>query len=157
MSDKPKNLKAGRLLQIAWLIANAEAKNLGATEILPVHFLLAVLKVVDPAFPEMLDTPTLKTGEWTAMCREADEIRHYIEILPDRVTRKRRLLRARLAKDQVRPPIAVEGMLHRSEDVKRAFLTAGMSTDDGTLTLRQLVESLFALELVSLTDVDAQG
>ena len=157
MSEEPKHLKAGHLLQIAWLIANAEAKNLGATEILPVHFLLAVLKVIDPLFPEMLDTPTLKTEEWTAMCKEADEIRHYIEILPDRVTRKRRRLRARLAKEQTRPPITSEGMLHRSADVKRAFLTAGMSADDGTLTLRRLVESLFTLELVSLTDVDAQG
>lgn len=157
MSDEPKHLKAGHLLQIAWLIANAEAKNLGATEILPVHFLLAVLKVIDPAFPEMLDSPSVKTEEWTAMCMEADAIRHYIEILPDRVTRKRRLLRARLARNRDRPPITVEGLLHRSADVKRAFMEAGQATSGDTLTLRQLVETLFSLELVSLADVDANG
>lgn len=102
-------MKADGLLQIAWLIANAEAKNLGATEILPVHFLLATMKIIDPKFPEQLDALDVSSDDWAKMCKEAQSIRHYIDVLPDRVTKKRRTLRARLAQKQVRPPIKEEG------------------------------------------------
>ena len=94
-------MKADELLQIAWLIANAEAKNLGATEILPVHFLLATMKIIDPSFPDQLDKLNVSSEKWAAMCKEAQSIRHYIDVMPDRVTRKRRTLRMRLAKKQV--------------------------------------------------------
>ena len=55
MDEKSRAIKADGLLQVCWLIANAEAKNLGAAEILPIHFLLAVMKIIDPAFPGQLD------------------------------------------------------------------------------------------------------
>lgn len=71
-------MKADGLLQIAWLIANAEAKNLGAAEILPVHFLLATMKIIDPKFPEQLDALNLTSEDWVKMCKEAQSIRHYI-------------------------------------------------------------------------------
>ena len=146
-------MKAEELLKLCWLIANAEAKNLGAQEILPIHFLLATMKIVDPSFPDQLDKLNTTSEDWALMCKEAQSIRHYIDVMPDRVTRKRRGLRKRLASTQANAPIKAEGMLHRSESLKRAFSDAYVLTKGDVLTLRALVESLFELELVSLDDI----
>ena len=149
-------MKADGLLQIAWLIANAEAKNLGATEILPVHFLLATMKIIDPNFPEQLDKLDISSKEWATMCKEAQSIRNYIDVLPDRVTRKRRTLRVCLAQKQVRPPIKEAGFLHRAKSTKRAFSDAIFFTNGDTVTLKQLVHSLFEMDLVDYSLVDAK-
>ncbi len=149
-------MKADGLLQIAWLIANAEAKNLGATKILPVHFLLATMKIIDPNFPWQLDKLNVSSEEWATMCREAQDIRHYIEVLPDRVTKKRRTLRVRLAQKQVHPPIKESGFLHRAKSTKRAFSDAIFFSDGDTVSLKQLVRSLFEMRLVDLSLVDAK-
>lgn len=146
-------MKTEELLKLCWMIANAEAKHLGAKEIMPIHFLLAVMKIIDPVFPEQLDKLNVSSEEWSAMCKEAQSIRHYIDVMPDRVTGKRRGLRRRLAAQQANSPITEEGMLHRSESLKRAFSDACMLTQGDVLRLRTLVESLFELELVSLDDI----
>ena len=153
MREKHKSIVADKLLQVCWLIANAEAKNLGAAEILPIHFLLAVMKVIDPEFPNQLDKLNITSEEWATMCKEAQNIRHYIDVMPEKVTGKRRRLRANLAGKQVRPPITQAGMLHRSEELKRAFHDACLFTEGDTLALRTLVQSLFELELVSIDDI----
>ena len=153
MRKKHKSIVTDKLLQICWLIANAEAKNLGSAEILPIHFLLAVMKVIDPEFPNQVDKLNVTSEEWAAMCKAAQNIRHYIDVMPEKVTGKRRRLRANLARKQVRPPITQAGMLHRSEDMKRAFHDACLFTEGDTLTLRTLVQSLFELELVSIDDI----
>ena len=90
------------------------------------------------------------------MCKEAQSIRHYIDVMPDRVTTKRRSLRARLAQKQLRPPIKAEGLLHRAKSTKRAFSDAIFFTDGDTVTLKQLVQSLFEMDLVNLSQVDAR-
>lgn len=141
------------LLKICWLIANTEAKRLGATVIEPIHFLLGVMKIIDPKFPDQIDGLDISSEEWASMCKSALSIRHYIDVMPDRVTGKRRELRARLANEQIRPPIVQEGMLHRSESLKRAFHDACLFAEGDVLTLRTLVQSLFELELVSLDDI----
>lgn len=146
-------MKAEELLKLCWLIANEEAKHLGASEILPIHFLLAVMKIIDPKFPEQLDNLNISSGEWAEMCKEAQSIRHYIDVMPEKVTGKRRRLRANLAGKQARPPITQAGMLHRSETLKKAFYDACLFAEGDTLTLRTLVQSLFELELVSLDDI----
>lgn len=149
-------MKIDLLLRIAWLIANAEAKNLGAIEIQPIHFLLAAMKIIDPAFPGQLDNLEIGTEEWASMCKEAQGIRRYIDVLPDRVTLKRRTLRRRLAEKQVVPPVTQQGMLHRSEKSRKAFADAAMFSEGEVLTLRQFIESLFELEMVTLADVDSK-
>ena len=146
-------MKVGELLKFAWMIANLEAKHLGATEILPIHFLLAVMKIIDPKFPNQLDSLNVSTESWTAMCKEAVSIRHYIDIHPEQIARKRCLLRVRLAADRVHTPIAEAGMLHRSESLKKAFHDACLFAEGDVLTLRGLVQSLFELELISLDDI----
>ena len=153
MSNKAKTIKAGELLKLCWLIANEEAKHLGASEILPIHFLLAVMKIIDPKFPEQIDKSNMSSADWAAMCKAAQGIRHYIDVMPEKVAGKRRRLRANLAEKQVRPPITQAGMLHRSEALKKAFHDACLFAEGDTLTLRILVQSLFELELVSLDDI----
>lgn len=153
MSSEAKTIKAGRLLQLCWLIANEEAKHLGASEILPIHFLLATMKIIDPRFPDQLDKLNISSEDWVAMCKEAQNIRHYIDVMPEKVTGKRRRLRANLSKKQIRSPIIQEGMLHRSEELKRAFHDACLFTEGDTLMLCTLVQSLFELELVSIDDI----
>lgn len=146
-------MKTGDLLQLCWIIANEEAKHLGATEILPIHFLLATLKIIDPAFPSQLEKLNITSNDWAKMCKEAQDIRSYLDVMPNSVTTKRRSLRKRLAAEQVNPPITAEGLLHRSAAVKRAFGDASMFSEGDILTLKTFVESLFELELVSLDDI----
>ncbi len=146
-------MKVEELLKLCWIIANAEAKHLGAAEILPIHFLLAAMKIIDPKFPEQLDKLNVSSEDWASMCKEAQSIRRYIDVMPDKVTHKRRGLRNRLAEKRVNPPVEAEGMLHRSDNLRRAFSDAAMLSDGDVLTLKQLVESLFELELVSLDDI----
>lgn len=141
------------LLKLCWLIANEEAKHLGAAEIAPLHFMLGVMKIIDPEFPDRLDKTGVSSDEWAEMCKAAQGIRHYIDIKPDCVVRKRRKLRARLAEEQKHPPIEQEGVLHRSASLKRAFHDACLFEECGILRLRTLVQSLFELELVSLDDI----
>lgn len=147
-------MKAEELLKICWLVANIEAKNLGAVEIEPIHFLLAVMKIIDPEFPNMLDKLNIASEEWGSMCKEAVSIRHYIDVKPERVTEKRRRLRSRLASARVNAPILKEGMLHRSEKLKKAFSDAAMLSGGDVLKLSNVVESLFELNLVTLDDID---
>ncbi|MBR1871355.1 MAG: hypothetical protein IJ802_05970 [Kiritimatiellae bacterium] len=153
MSNNAKNMKTDALLRLCWLAANEEAKHLGAVAIEPVHFLLGVLKIADPEFPKRLETSDVSSAEWAAMCKAACNIRHYLDIIPEKVADKRRRLRAKLAAKRTRPPEAQSGMLHRSKELKRAFHDACLFTDGDTLTLRTLVQSLFELELVSLDDI----
>ncbi len=146
-------MEIDKLLEICWYIANAEAKHLGAREILPLHFLLAVMKIIDPKFPEMLDKMNIASDEWARMCKEAVNIRHFIDVLPNSVTRRRHKLRARLTNEQVAPPITQDGLLHRSAELKRAFRDACLFEEGKVLHLKTLVQSLFELELVSLNDI----
>lgn len=143
-------------MQMAWLIANAEAKNLGASEILPVHFLLATMKIIDPDFPGQLDKLDVSSEEWVAMCQEAECIRRYIEIRPDRVAERRRALRELLSKRKVRSPVKASGLLHRAKSTKRAFSDAAFFTDGDTVALRRLVQSFFEMQLLDLSLVDAK-
>lgn len=149
-------MKADALLELAWLIANAEAKNLGATEILPVHFLLATMKIIDPDFPKQLDMLNVSSEEWASMCKEAQSIRRYIDVMPNRVTAKRRMLRARLEQEQLRPSIKEYGFLHRAKSTKMAFSDAVFFTDGDVVTLKQLVQSLFEMNLVNLSQIDTK-
>lgn len=149
-------MKIADLLMLCWIIANEEAKRLGATEILPIHFLLAAMKIIDPKFPEQLDKLNVSSEDWVLMCKEAQSVRAYIDIPPDRVEKRRRTLRRILHAKQNRPPVTEEGMLHRSADLKRAFADAMQFMKGDILTLYDVIQSLFDLELISLDDVDAK-
>ena len=52
------------LLDLAWAIAEVEARTLGSAVIEPEHFLLAALKIVDVDFPAQLDKLDITSEEW---------------------------------------------------------------------------------------------
>ena len=153
LGDYEGNMKLEQLVNICWIVANAEAKRPGATRIEPIHFLLGVLKIVDPQFPNQLEELNLETDEWAAWCKSAKHVRNYIDIPPERVTAKRRALRARLDAKRTAPPITADGFLHRSDALRRAFADAVPFSEGDTLTLYALVRVLFEQNLVSLDDI----
>lgn len=153
MSMEEKRFEVDELLQICWFIANAEAKNLSASEIQPLHFLLAVMKVIDPVFPSQLDKMNIASEKWAQMCKEAESIRRYIDVVPERVTDKRRRLRKRLMPQRTDAPVKNDQMLHRSELLKKAFRDACILAEKQVLTLTMVVQSLFELDLVSVDDI----
>lgn len=147
-------MKIEPLLQICWLIANEEAKHLGVTEIQPLHFLLGILKVIDPAFPAQLERTEIPSDVWAEICTRATSIRHYLEIIPERVTDKRRKLRAKLEINQKNPSIKQPGMLHRSQTLKQAFVEAASKSESEEVLLRQIVQVLFESDIISLDDIE---
>lgn len=147
-------MKASNLLMMCWLLANAEAKYLGATEIEPVHFLLALLKVADPTFTQRLEQENFPKGALRSISKEAQELRHYIEVMPEVMTAKRRTLRAKLHQLRENPAITQEGLLHRSPKLKEAFALAQQTTTGDSLSLHQLIHTLFLLKLIDLSEID---
>ena len=114
-----------------------ESKNLFAQSILKSD----ILDTAERCEPE---------GVW---CKSAKHGRNYIDIPPERVTAKRRALRARLDAKRTAPPITADGFLHRSDALRRAFADAVPFAEDDTLTLYALVRVLFEQNLVSLDDI----
>lgn len=142
------------LLKICWIIANAEAKQLGAVEIEPIHFMLGVLKIVDPKFPEQLEQMLVSQEAWSQMCKAAQKIRSYLEISPNDVTTTRRGLRNKLRKQSLKKLISEKGFLHRSSSLKMAFFETTKVLEGKELSLYELIKILFSLKLVTLEDLD---
>lgn len=144
-------IEVDNLLKIGWVIAEREAIALGAESIEPIHFLLAALKIADPEFPAQLDKLDITSEEWKMISEEAMRLRCWLEVLPDHVTDARRRLRYRLARNV--GSRATVNTLHRSRKTKAAFYDASAMSNDGVLTLRQVIESMFYLGFVDVSDM----
>lgn len=144
-------MKADNLLKLGWAIAEHEASALGADNIEPIHFLLAALKIADPKFPEQLDKLDISSEEWKMMSEEARRLRHWLDVLPDHVKDARRRLRHRLARNaELRETVT---SLHRSRKTMAAFYDASRMGNGAELTLRQVIESMFDLGFVDVSDM----
>lgn len=144
-------MEADNLLKLGWAIAEHEAIALGAENIEPIHFLLAALKIADPKFPAQLDKLDITSEEWKKMSEAARRLRQWLDVLPDHVTDARRRLRHRLARN-AGPQVTVKS-LHRSRMTKAAFYDASSTSNDGVLTLRQVIGSMFYLGFVNVSDM----
>jgi len=80
-------------VQFTWAIANTEAFLAGDSRIRPIHFLLGILKVIDPAFTEQVSGLDLPEEHLVRLKRTAQAARHYLEMSPDDITNFRRRLR----------------------------------------------------------------
>ena len=140
------------LLEIAWHIAEIEARSLGSLTIEPIHFLLATLKIVDPQFPDQLDKLGFSSEEWMLLCKEAIRVRHYLDVLPDKICQIRRRIRHRLARN-AQSPISEKKKIHRSRKSCAAFFDAHCQLKGGTITLLQLMRSMFELDFLDVTDM----
>ena len=145
-------MKLDKLLDLAWSIAEIEAKALGSETIEPMHFLLAVLKIVDADFPSQLDKLDISSDDWKNMCRDAKKVRGYLDVLPEKITTVRRRIRHRLARNS-KPPIPDDQVIHRSRKTRAAFFDAANQTDGDVITLLQLMESMFEFGFLDVSDM----
>ena len=145
-------MKLDKLLDLAWAIAEIEARALGSETIEPIHFLLAALKIVDVDFPSQLDKLDVSSDDWKNMCQDAKKIQHYLDIMPEKITTVRRRIRHRLAR-AANPSIPDNQVIHRSRKTRAAFFDATNQTEGDVITLLQLMESMFELGFLVVSDM----
>lgn len=145
-------MKLDKLLDLAWSIAEVEARALGSEAIEPMHFLLAALKIVDVDFPAQLDKQDISSEEWKGMCKDAKKVRGYLDVLPEKISTVRRRIRHRLART-AQPPIPDGLVIHRSRKTCAAFYDAASQTEGDVITLLQLMKSMFELGFLEESDM----
>ena len=145
-------MKLDNLLDLAWAIAEVEARALGSEVIEPMHFLLAALKIVDVDFPAKLDKLDISSDDWKSMCQDAKKVRAYLDVIPEKIMTVRRRVRHRLAR-AAKPPIPDDRVIHRSRKTRAAFFDAANQTDGDVITLLQLMESMFELGFLDVSDM----
>ena len=144
------------LLALAWQIAEHESRLLGSREIEPIHFLLGALKIVDPEFPNQLEKLDLSTEDWKAMCKEAVRVRHYLDIMPDKICQIRRRVRRRLART-ASDCLSDKVQIHRSRKSRAAFFDAQIQLEGKVVTLLQLMRSMFELDFLDVSEMRWRG
>jgi len=145
-------MNSDKLLDLAWAIAEIEARALGSEVIEPMHFLLAALKIVDVDFPAQLDKLDISSEMWKGMCKDAKKVRGYLDVLPEKITTVRRRIRHRLART-AQPSIPDDQVIHRSRKTRAAFYDAASQTDGEVITLLQLMKSMFELGFLDVFDM----
>ena len=145
-------MKLDKLLDLAWAIAGIEARALGSETIEPMHFLLAALKIIDVDFPSQLEKLDISSDDWKNMCQDAKKIQQYLDVIPEKITTVRRRIRHRLARN-AKPPIPDNQVIHRSRKTRAAFFDAANQTDGDVITLLQLMESMFELGFLDVSDM----
>jgi hypothetical protein len=138
--------------QLVWALANTEAQFAGETVIRPLHLFLGILKVVDAKFLTQLHDVDIPDAERKNLAEVAKQIRHYLEMSADEVTRLRRSLRGQLRKGKPEPNEI--RMLHRSEESRDVFRVAGgrvVQSGGASVSALHLAESLFETGYVSLS------
>lgn len=145
-------MKLDQLLYLAWSIAEVEAKALGSDIIEPMHYLLAALKIIDVDFPSQLEKADISSEVWKNMCQDAQKVQQYLDVLPEKITMVRRRIRHRLART-AKPPIPDKQVIHRSRKTRAAFFDAANQADGEVITLLQLMESMFDLGFLDVSDM----
>ena len=145
-------MKLDKLLDLAWVIAEVEAKALGSEVIEPMHFLLAALKIVDVDFPAQLDKLDISTEMWKSMCKDAKKVQGDLDVLPEKIMTVRWRIRHRFART-AQPPIPDGQVIHRSRKTRAAFYDAASQTDGEVIPLLQLMKSMFELGFLYVSDM----
>ncbi len=137
------------------LLANVEAWRCRASNIEPVHFWIACLKMADTSFAGKL----LDAGGTPEDCKEQAEqsnrLLAFLEMDSDMAAERRRTIRGKLLRGQPPREIPENGpeYLHRSESSRRLFEIAMRKAEargSTTLLPSDIAESLFDMKLVSL-------
>ncbi len=118
----------------------------------PIHFLLAALKIVDVDFPAQLDKLDISSEVGKSMCQDANRIKQYLDVLTEKITTVRRRIRHRLART-ANPPIPDDQVIHRSRKTRAAFYDAANQVEREVITLLQLMESMFELGFLDVSDM----
>lgn len=138
-------------VQLVWALANTEASCAGDDRIRPVHFFLGVLKLIDPHFQKQLEGVELPEEGRQQLTRDGRNVRQYLEMTSEEVTRLRRSIR-RQVRDGKSARKEIE-MLHRSEDSRAVFQAAAarvIRAGGAALSVAHLAEALFESGSISL-------
>lgn len=113
-----KDIRIHPSVQLAWAIANREAQLSGSHSIEPIHFLVAILLIIDDCFLRDAEAMGLPSNAVEEIGRLSAEARKTIGISEDRITAIRRDLTKSLHQaDHIPSPT----VLHRSDESRALF------------------------------------
>lgn len=145
------SLRVDTSAQLVWAIANTEANLAGETRIRPIHFFLGILKVIDPQFLRQLQGVDLPDEDQRKLTQISKQVRQYLEMSVEDVTRLRRSLRRGLRDgEQAQSEIH---MLHRSDESRTVFAKAAQKVVESggqALSVLHLAEALFETGSINL-------
>jgi ATP-dependent Clp protease ATP-binding subunit ClpA len=148
MPDDKKTIKIGTSLQLTWAIANGEANLAGYGEIKPVHFLIAILKVVDDSFIKG-EIRRLKIPDKVSekLEKSLDEAGDLLKISSNSAREQRRALRKQIRNQQPGKPPSEIITLHRSAECKIIFQNASeraCKSKSASVELTHFIKALFS-------------
>jgi ATP-dependent Clp protease ATP-binding subunit ClpA len=130
-------------LQLAWALANREAHFSGSATIEPLHFLVAILLIIDDCFLRDAEAMGLPNEAVDDIATLSAKTRKTIGVPQDRITTMRRELTKSLRQpDHVPEPT----VLHRSDESRALFQEAvdhAKRQGDETVNMFHLLEALF--------------
>lgn len=129
-------------VQLAWAIANAEACQAGSQTVEPIHFLLAILEIIDEAFYQYAEAMGLSAEDLSSLPPLAREAKELLGLSDDEVTRLRRSLRKTIQQGE---PHRHEQMLRRSPGLRDLFDRGGAlaaATQAASLTMIHVLRTL---------------
>jgi len=136
------NLHLHPSLQLAWALANREAFYSSSSSIDPLHFLVALLLIVDDCFHREAETMGTPKSIVAEIINIAVEARNLIGLPHEQITSIRRELGRKLRNTEA---IHETRVLHRSEESRILFHEAtriALSSGAETLTICHLLEAL---------------
>jgi len=129
-------------VQFVWALANAEACFAGNDHIQPVHFLLAILNILDDAFHQESEQMGLSPEAIAALMEHASHCRAMLGIDEDKITTSRRSIKKDIRKNGHSGSLRT---LHRSEKSRALFIKAAQHAVEGrseSLTLPFIWEQI---------------
>jgi ATP-dependent Clp protease ATP-binding subunit ClpC len=139
--------------QLAWAIANAEACQAGSEAVEPIHFLLAVLEVIDEAFYQHAEAMGLSAEDLSSLPPLAREAKELLGLSDAEVTRLRRSLRNTLQQGK---PHGHGQMLRRSPGLRDLFGRGGdlaAAAQASSLTMIHVLRALLVDPPANIRDV----
>ena len=142
------------LLQL-WVLANAEAWYCQASNIEPVHFWLAALKLANPDLAATLFKAGASPEECNAQAELSGQILAYLEMTGEKVNELRAAERAKLLNGRAPrgTPDGAMPYLHRSESARRLFevsMEGAKGRKAQELGVIDIIGALFDMNLVTM-------
>lgn len=137
-----KDIQLHPSVQLAWALASREARLSGSSSIEPLHFLVAILLIIDDCYLQDAKAMGFPRNALKEIARISEETRKAIGLPEDRITAMRRELTNFLRQAGNIPQPTV---LHRSEDSRALFQNAArlaVASGHGTLNMLHLLQAL---------------
>ncbi len=142
-----KDIQLHPSVQLTWVLANREAQLSGSSNIEPLHFLVAILLIIDDCFMQDAEAIGLPRTAIEDIVRISKVVRNTIGLPQERITAIRRKLTNFLRQAGNIPQ---PSLLHRSEESRVLFQKAerlAVTSGDRTLNILHLIQALLDLML----------